>query len=313
MALHNDCMLPKRVLIREVGVREGVQSSRLLLPTEVKRDLVLELAQSGVQSIEVTSFVRGDRVPQMADADTLVSSLGAPPAGVEYTGLYLNARGFERAVAHANLTNRGWVYLATSNQFLHHNTNSSIDLELAAIPEWKERFATAGIPFFGVMISMAFGCGYAGKGAALQLKPILEKTKAALDAHEIDVNEVSLADTVGMGTPDDVRRGVSAVREVFPKAAPSLHLHDTRGLALVNAHAGLHEGVEVFESSLGGVGGCPFTPGAAGNIVTEDLAHFCAELGVETGIDLARYCHVVRRLEGVLGTKLPGKMSRVLA
>jgi hydroxymethylglutaryl-CoA lyase len=248
----------------------------------------------------------------MADADELIASLGIPPTGVEYTGLYLNSRGFDRALKHSNLTNRGWIYLATSNQFLHHNANSSIDTELAAIPEWKERFRNAGVPFFGIMISTAFGCGYEGKAAAFQLEPVLRRVKAALDLQGIELAEVSLADTVGMGTPDDVRRGVAAVREIFPKAAPSLHLHDTRGLALINAQAGLESGVAIFESSLGGVGGCPFIPGAAGNIVTEDLINFCAELGIETGIDLKQYCEIVRRLEGLLGAKLPGKMSRVI-
>lgn len=302
-------VMNKKVLIREVGVREGFQTISKIVPTQDKILLINALSATGVEEIEVASFVRSDRVPQMADAEDLVKQL-AIKQGVSYLGLYLNRQGFERAQATGKLNNRGWIYTAASDLFLKQNSNTSIRGVEESIPQWADLFKQHQVAFYGVMISAAFG--YQG---ALQLDTshILELIKGLsrrIHEHGGVIQEIALADTVGLAVPDQVRRFVGTIAAEYPAIRISLHLHDTRGAGLANAYAGYLEGVRIFESSVGGLGGCPFAAGASGNIVSEDLIALLEGQGVSTGINLSKYIEAARLAEQVTGLHLPSKMLR---
>lgn len=299
--------LPTKVEIREVGPREGFQSLHAVVPTERKLELIAALAATGLTEIEVTSFVRPDRVPQLADAESLVAALPQNES-VRFTGLYLNRAGFQRGEAAKTLDNRGWLYTSPSESFLKANNNTTIADALGKVSEWCALFEASGKTLHGLMISNAFGCAYEGAIAPQAVRDLISRYLSEARQHGQHVAELCLADTVGMATPSSVEALIAALQ---PLGIPlSLHLHDTRGLGLVNAYVGLQQGISIFESSIGGVGGCPFTPGAAGNIATEDLAYLCHSLGVETGIDLSLLCHAARVAESIWGHALPGRVYK---
>jgi hydroxymethylglutaryl-CoA lyase len=299
--------MPQEVVIREVGPREGFQILPRVVPVADRLRLIEALVAASVRHIEVASFVRGDKVPQMADAEELVSRL--PQAdGVEFTALCLNAKGFERAEKTGRLKNSGWIYTSPSNSFLKANSNLTLDGSVAQVPEWAKLFRAHGKRLHGIMVSTAFGCSYEGSISASTVVSLVKRFAAACESAGEKVSEICLADTVGMGSPKTVRECLTALR---PLGIPvSLHLHDTMGLGLVNAYAGLLEGVSIFETSVGGMGGCPFTPGAAGNVATEDLVYLCNELGIKTNIDLDRLCKAAELAELIVGTELPGRVYR---
>jgi len=261
--------------------------------------------------IEITSFVRPDRVPQMADAEDVVAQF-APKNGVQYTALYLNEKGFERSEATGKLNNEGWIYTAASESFLRHNNNCGIEDTVIAVPKWLDLFKRFGKNLRGVMISTAFGCNYEGKIEAQKALNVLKQINMACNSAGVSIPEISLADTVGRGNPDSVKRLIALVKSEFPKSEISLHLHDTRGTGMTNAYAGLEEGITIFEASVAGLGGCPFAKGAAGNICTEDFAYLCSELGIETGVSLERYVEAARYAAEIVGQPLPGKYYKVL-
>jgi len=299
--------IPQRVEIREVGPREGFQNLSIVVSTDKKLELLALLAAAGFSEIEVTSLVRPDRVPQLADADDLVRRL--PPGGAtRWVALYLNQKGFERGESLGKLSNRGWLYTSPSETFLRKNSNSSIDQGLADIPVWSALFQSYGKRTYGLMVSNAFGCAYEGPVAPERVVALVSRYLEALSRHGESLSEVCLADTVGLATPDLFERCVIGVKNLG--VAVSLHLHDTRGLGLLHAYLGLQMGVSIFESSVGGVGGCPFTPGASGNIATEDLVYLCNSLGVATGIDLTRVCQAAQLLETIVGKPLPGRIYK---
>ncbi len=300
-------VLPSRVLIREVGPREGFQIIPQIVATPRKLQLISALVEAGLSQIEVTSFVRPDRVPQMADAETLVRTLPRT-SGVSYTGLYLNIAGFKRAQGTGGLDLSGWLYTSPSNSFLHKNSNTSIEATLSSVPEWIEAFRDAGRALHGLMVSTAFGCELEGSIAVSSVTELVARFIAECSKHGERIEEVCLADTVGRAQPNAIREVVRSVRALG--VVPSLHLHDTWGLGLTNAYAGMLEGVEIFETSVGGMGGCPFTPGAAGNVATEDLVYLCASLGISTGIDLGRCCSAAVLAEEIVGSVLPGRVYR---
>lgn len=297
------------VIIREVGPREGFQTLPGIVPTAEKIALIDMLSLTGVREMEIASFVRADRLPQMADGEQVVAGYRRQP-GVQYLGLYLNQKGFERAEATARLDNRGWLYTAVSDQFLRSNNNTSRAQILSEVRSWLELFGRHGKSLHGVMISTAFGYHGEGRFDASLIVETLEPLMRAVKEAGQSVTEISLADTVGLGVPDQVRRAVSAAREAFPQSTLSLHLHDTFGAGLANAYAGYLEGVRIFESSVGGMGGCPFAAGASGNISTEDLAVMFEGMGVATGLDLERYRAAAQLAERITGARLPGKMMR---
>jgi hydroxymethylglutaryl-CoA lyase len=303
-------MLPSEVLIRELGPREGFQIHSAVIPTEKKLELIAKLVAAGLRSIEVTSFVRPDRVPQLADAEQVVAGLPATAGATEFTALYLNQKGFQRAEATGSLRNLCWLYTAASNSFLQANSNVSIDAALAAVPEWLRTFNAAGKALHGLVISTALGCEIEGEIRPARVIELVERYLAACEAEGSHISEVCLADTVGRGTPATVREAVRGVRALGPNV--SLHLHDTRGLGMVNVYAGLLEGVSIFETSVGGLGGCPFTPGAAGNVPTEEVVSLCEGLGIKTGVDVLKCCAAARTAEKMLGSALPGKLYKVV-
>lgn len=303
---------PRSVRLREVGPREGFQAHPQVVETARKLALVEALVATGVKEIEVTSFVRPDRVPQMADAEQLVAQL-KPSPGVTYSALYLNQSGFRRAEQCPQLQNRGWLYSAASETFLQRNNNLTHEGFLERVPAWLHCFQQAGKTLHGVMISTAFGCALEGKGVLKKVVPHLRRIDEVVRTHGGSIREVSLADTVGLASPTEVREMVAAVRAVLPSVEISLHLHDTRGTGMANVYAGLEEGVELFECSVGGMGGCPFTPGAAGNVPTEDVAYLCATLGIETGVDLDAYAAAAQLAEQILGAPLPGRYYRSIS
>lgn len=294
--------MTSKVMIREVGCREGFQNLDRVVPTECKVKLIELLSECGLESIETTAFVRADRVPQMADAEEVVRRLAKRP-GVTYTALYLNPRGFERAEEVGGLSNEGWIPAAVSEPFLRRNNNLTFEQFFDGLPAWQDAFRSRGKGVHGIMVSAAFGSNEEGSIGAEPAVDLIRKVEERLGA---PLKEVCLADTMGWGTPDKVRRAVAGVRQVSP-AEVSLHLHDTRGMGIANAAAGLEEGVRIFDSSVGGVGGCPFVKGAAGNVATEDLLFLCEAMGYSTGIDEARLYAAVEYLETVLGFPPPSR------
>jgi len=302
--------MSRDVLIREVGPREGLQSFGPILATEKKLKLIELLVAAGLQEIEVTSFVRPDRVPQMGDAHDLVSRLAPAPKGTHYRALYLNQKGFESAANYQSLTTDGWLYTSASEKFLQDNSNTNHDLFIDRIPSWLEVFKKYNRKLKGLMISTAFGSNDEGVISADRVLAVINRCFEAIRKHGEVPEEISLADTMGWGDPHSVRRLVEGCYQEFGEINVSLHLHDTRGAAVANACAGLEVGVRIFESSVGGVGGCPFARGATGNVATEDLAFLFEQMGYSTGLNLDRCMAAVEYLVD-LGLTPEGKLHRV--
>ena len=299
--------LPSSVLIREVGPREGFQIHPRVVETEKKLELIRALVDAGLSEIEVTAFVRPDKVPNMADAERLVAALPTD-AACTFTALYLNVKGFQRAEAAPTLKNRGWLYTSPSETFLRSNNNLSIQEALDAVPEWSKEFRQVGKAVYGLMVSTAFGCGFEGVMTPHAVSNLVSRYIAVLDGLGEKLSEICLADTVGRAHPNSVRACVQLLR---PLGIPiSLHLHNTWGLGLANVYAGLCEGVRIFESSVGGLGGCPFTPGASGNVATEDVVYLCHALGVSTSLDLDKLCHAAELAESTVGGPLPSSVYK---
>lgn len=299
--------LPASVRIREVGPREGFQILHRVFETEKKLSLIEALVAAGIPEIEVTAFVRGDRVPNMADAEVLVASLPRV-SGVQYSALYLNLKGFQRAEATGKLDNLGWLYTSPSETFLRSNSNTSIESSLAAVPEWSAEFRKVGKAVHGLMVSTAFGCGFEGQIRPETVARLVERYLSVLQGTGESLSEICLADTVGLGHPNSVRACIQLLK---PLGIPvSLHLHNTWGLGLANIYAGLCEGVRVFETSVGGLGGCPFTPGVAGNVATEDVVYLCQAMGIATSIDLDKLCFAAELAESIIGTPLLSSVYR---
>lgn len=301
--------LPKTVRIREVGPREGCQTLAAVVPTERKLELIEALSRTGLKDIEITSFVRPDKVPQMADAAEVVSRFVAHP-GINYTALYLNPNGFLRAEESGRLHNEGWLYLAASETFLKRNSNTTIAQGIAEMPKWIDAFKSRGKAVRGLMLSTAFGCNFEGAISTQKILDILREVVGHVRAGGETLTEICLADTMGWATPVMLRERIQRVREAFPDSIVSLHLHDTRGSGMANVYAGLEEGIDIFDCSIGGLGGCPFAKGAAGNVPTEDVAFLCEELGVQTGLNLDKLAEAASLAESIVGSSLPGKFYK---
>ncbi|HEY0919018.1 hydroxymethylglutaryl-CoA lyase [Devosia sp.] len=292
------------VLIEDEFLRDGLQNEARVLSLAEKLGFVRGLEEAGLRRIQLGSFVKPSRVPQMADTDALFAALERRP-GVTYSALVLNMAGLERALAVAvpHLS----ISVSASESHSRANLNKSIDEALAGIAPVIERALAAGVAV-RAGIQSAFGCGYEGRVAPERVVAIARSFSA------LGVHEINLADTAGLGNPRQVFELVGAVRDVVrPQAALSLHLHDTRGLGLANMVAGLQAGVRIFDAALGGLGGCPFIPAASGNIATEDAVFALEEMGLSTGIDWQALATLARRLEGLLGRRLPGRMAHIAA
>ena len=289
--------LPPRVAIREVGPRDGLQNEDVILPTAAKRRLVEALADAGLTAIEVGAFVKPQNVPQMADTAELFAVINRRP-GVVYSAIAPNVVGAKRAVAAG--ADAVQAFLSATESHNQSNVNMGVEQSLANVADMSELVRSAGKPFDAVL-SVAFGCPFEGH---VPIELVLELCGRLLD---LGAEQVTLGDTTGMAHPVLVQQVVTAFRERFPRQRLRLHLHSARGAGLANIFAALQLGVVEFDSSVGGIGGCPFAPGAPGNLCTEDLVHMLHEMGVETGIDLPALMEVSRMLEGMLGHEVPGQ------
>lgn len=290
----------RHVIVTEVGTRDGLQSEATFVPTEAKAAIVDALIAAGVRSIEATSFVSPRAVPQLADAHALLERVRRVP-GLRLTALVPNARGAERAAA-AKVDMMACFVSASESHSLA-NLNKPVDRALADFAEFAPIAARFGVPVRGA-IAVAFGCPFEGDVPADALLRIVD----AYCAH--GVRHVTLGDTTGMATPPVVERAVDAIARRFPEVAIALHFHNTRGVGLANVMLGLAMGVREYESSIGGLGGCPFAPGATGNVCTEDLVYLLHECGWRTGIDLEALCEVARGVQATLGRALPGQVMK---
>ncbi|OGK81190.1 MAG: hydroxymethylglutaryl-CoA lyase [Candidatus Rokubacteria bacterium GWA2_73_35] len=303
--------LPKRVRIREVGPREGFQFEKGAISLADKVSLVDALSDTGVGTIEFTSFVSPKWVPQMADAEQVVAGIRRAP-GVAYEAIWLNEAGLERAARLRDvLALRPMFSVAASDTFMRKNTNCSVEERLAELPGWAERYRALGMDWLDVGVMAAFGCNYEGDVEPRRVVTVLQQVEQRAQACGARLGGIGLADTMGWANPLEVKRLVGAVRERWPEARLKLHLHDTRALAIANAVAALELGVDCFDSAVAGMGGCPFAAhkGAAGNVTTEDLVFLCQELGIATGIDLDRMIAAGQLAERVVGHPLPGKLK----
>ncbi len=284
--------------IIEVSPRDGIQNEQTLLSTDQKLGLIGQAVSAGLRRLEVTSFVKPARVPQMADADAVCA--GLPKGAARYIGLTLNARGFERAVT-AGLDEANFVVVA-SETFNRRNQGVGTFDSMAALAGLK-----ADAPdtiALGVTIGAAFGCPFEGEVPVARLMQVVEGVMAQ------DPAELALADTIGVATPRDITERVAAVRAAFPDVPLRLHLHNTRNTGIANAWAGIEAGVRRFDASLGGTGGCPFAPRATGNIATEDLVYMLDRSGIDTGVDLDAAIRAAQWLEAQLGHGVPGQVMK---
>ena len=292
--------LPDRVSVYEVSPRDGLQNEPVVVPTTKKLRLLEALAAAGLTRIEATSFVSPKWVPQLADAEELMSLVERRPS-VTYSALCPNVKGLERAIA-TKVSEIG-VFISASETHNKKNVNKTIDETLAAFAEVIAGAKQARIAVRGY-VSTLWGCPYEGKidprrGLAIARKLI-----------ELGCYQVSLGDTIGVGTPVQTQEIVRLFLAELRPEQIALHLHDTRGTALANVLVGLECGVRDLDASIGGLGGCPYAPGAAGNLATEALVYTLHGMGVHTGIDLDRLWEAGRVAESVVGRALPGKVHQ---
>jgi hydroxymethylglutaryl-CoA lyase len=289
---------PRRVHLTEVGLRDGLQMEPTFVPTEHKLALFQQLVDAGVRRFELTSFVSPKAVPALADAAELVA-LAKGHAGVTLAALAPNARGIERALAAG--VDEVVVFMSASETHNRKNLNRSVDRSLQDLQEAAALLRGSGVKLH-CAIATALGCPFEGDVSLEQLQ------RLASAFAEAGATGVTLGDTTGMATPPRVRAAVEHLHKHVPGLPLTLHFHNTRGIGLVNVMEGLACGIDSYESSLGGIGGCPFAPGATGNICTEDTVHLLHEVGVETGIDLGKLCDAARELQRLLGHTLPGQV-----
>lgn len=283
--------MPDRVTIVEVGPRDGLQNESVAIPTPVKAAFIEKLADAGLQHIEATSFVHPKLVPQLADAEAMLSLL-KPRSGVEYSVLVPNRRGLERAMAAG--VKRIAVFTAASESFTNKNIGMTIAESLTTFREVVSEARRGGMTVRGY-VSTAFVCPYEGK---IDADAVLRVSTSLLD---LGVDQVAVSDTIGAAVPTDVTRVVERLRSTIPVERLALHFHDTNGTALANVYAGLIAGVTTFDASAGGLGGCPFAPGAAGNLATEDLVFLLENMGISTGVDGGKVLEAAGVVADVLG------------
>jgi hydroxymethylglutaryl-CoA lyase len=300
--------LPKRVDIHEEGPREGFQIEPGPIATQEKVRFCEALAETGLHDVQCVSFVDPRRVPGMADAVEVAQSI-RQKSGVDYTAIALNLRGYERAIQ-TPLHITGGIQMSASNTFSVRNTNKDNAETLLEQRRQLEFFQAQGIPVDSAIVMTCFGCNFEGAIAPETVRDCVASLLALADEFTITLDRVRLADTVGWASPASIQRVVGIVRDKWPDLRLALHLHDTRGTGLANALMGMQMGIDSFDSSCAGLGGCPFAghKGAAGNICTEDLVFMCEEMGIETGINLDALIECARMAETIVGHPLPGKI-----
>ena len=263
--------------IVEVGPRDGLQNEKLIISTEDKISYIALLVEAGLSRIEAVSFARPDRVPQMADAEAVMAGVPRGPS-VSYIGLVMNEQGLDRALASG--VNEVNIVVVATDTFSQCNQGMSVKSALQRLETMTERASKSGLSV-SVTIGAAFGCPFEGEVSTEQVTDIVRV------AEQLDLHEIALADSIGVGTPLDVRRLMTATKEITEKPI-RLHLHNTRNTGYANAFAALELGASALDSSSGGIGGCPFAPSATGNIATEDLIYLVERGGSTTGLDFDR-------------------------
>ena len=292
--------MPPAVRLVEVGPRDGLQNEKAIMPAAVKIELIDRLSATGLRTIEATSFVSPKWIPQLADAEEVFRGI-TRREGVAYPVLVPNLTGYERARA-AGATEIA-VFTAASEAFNRRNTNAGIDESIARFEPVLERARADGVRVRGY-VSTVLGCPYQGD------VPLADVVRVAARLHGMGCEEVSLGDTIGIGTPGKARAMLRAVAAEVPMAALAVHFHDTRGQALANILACLEEGVAVIDSSVSGTGGCPYARGASGNVATEDVAYMLEGLGIATGVDLPRLVETGLWLSERLGRETGSRVAR---
>ena len=294
--------VPRQVKIVEVGPRDGLQNEPEFVPTAVKLELIERLCAAGLQVVEVTSFVSPRWVPQMADQAELFDAL-SKRAGVSYPVLVPNLKGLEAALAAG--AEEIAVFGAASESFSRKNINCSIDESLARFAEVIGQAKGQGLRVRGY-VSCVLGCPYEGAVAPTQVAQVAKRL------FEMGCYEISLGDTIGIGTPAKAQAMVAAVAKQVPVARLAVHFHDTYGQALANILAVLEQGIAVVDSAVSGLGGCPYARGASGNVASEDLLYMLEGLGIETGVNLRALVDAGRFISDVLGRPSGSKVTRAL-
>lgn len=294
--------MPTRVRIVEVGPRDGLQNEKTIVATADKIALIDRLSATGLRTIEATSFVSPKWVPQLADAAEVFTGIRRRD-GVSYPVLVPNEQGYERArgVGATEVA----VFTAASEAFNQKNINASIDESIERFRPVLERAQADGVRVRGY-VSTVLGCPYQGA------VPVADVVRVAQRLHALGCYEVSLGDTIGVGTPGKAREMLRAVAEAMPMSALAVHFHDTYGQALSNLLACLEEGVAVIDSAVSGIGGCPYAKGASGNVASEDVVYMLHGLGIDTGIDLPALADIGRWLAALLGRESGSKVGRAL-
>lgn len=283
--------LPSKVTICEVAPRDGFQAEKIWIPTEEKIRIIRLLANTGVRSMEITSFVHPKAIPQLKDAEEVIHGI-EDLTNINFRALVPNVKGAERAIG-AGIKKLKLMLSATDSHSLS-NANSLVEDAqngFAPIIELAEKNNVK----VGGSISVAWGCPYEGKVPLDRLVAIVDRYT------KMDIEEVSLADTTGMANPKQVYEFLGELKNIFPKVQFSMHFHNTRGMAIANAFAALQQGITLFDSSIAGIGGCPYAPGASGNVATEDLVHAFEEMGVDTGMDVNRLIVAANEVKNILG------------
>ncbi len=294
-------MVPDRVRIYEVGPRDGLQNESASIPTAVKLEFIRRLASAGLREIEATSFVSPRAIPQLADADELIPLL--PDAQlVRYPVLVPNERGLARAMAAG--ADAIAVFTAASDAFTRANIGMTVDESIEVFRPVLARAAQAGM-WTRAYVSTAFGCPFSGIVDPARVIDV------AIRLADLGADEICLGDTIGVGVPSQVRELTGLLLDAgLPLDRLAYHFHDTRGTALANVTAALDDGVATFDSSTGGTGGCPYAPGAAGNLATEDLVFFLDRMGIQHGVDLASILDTARFIAAALGKPLASKVGQ---
>jgi hydroxymethylglutaryl-CoA lyase len=291
MSFSTDLKLPSKVIVCEVAPRDGFQAEKEWIPTENKIAIIKKLATTGIQSMEITSFVHPKAIPQLKDAEEVVRH-SQELTGIKFRALVPNVRGAERAIESGIKKLKLMLSASDSHSLSNANclTKEALDgfapiIELASKHDVK----------VGGSISVAFGCPFEGKVPIDRLDTIIERYIG------YGIEEISLADSTGMANPRQVYNTVGHLRNKFPDITFTMHLHNTRGMAIANAVAAMQQGIINFDSSITGLGGCPYAPGATGNVATEDLVHTLSEMGIETGINLEALINVAKEVKHIIG------------
>src|SRR5690606_424229 len=302
---------PKFVEFHEEGPREGFQIEKTIYPIEQRIELIDLLSETGLKYIQVGSFVSPRYVPQMQDTGELFKRIKRKD-GVKYTALWLNEQGFRKAQSAHKVDMKAQLLFYASDSFSRKNNNLSALEMREKQREWARLYKQEGLPIERAYVMAAFGCNFEGN---IPTERVLDDFRFILDLakeEEIPVPDLMLADTMGWGNPESVKRLVGALRDLAPEARIGMHIHDTRGLGIANLQPPLPRGLDLFAGSVAGLGGCPFaahgSSRAAGNVCTEDAVFLCHELGIGTGVDLDKLIAAARHAEAIIGAPLMGRV-----